>query len=255
MYYIFIYYIYVYKTNNIIGEHGSSALPHPYSFTKNDEKFINMHWGIDLGSEDLTKELSQSLGCGAMIAKVSRLFVDLNRPLNSTTLFRDIADNKPVDLNLSITEEEKNKRLNLVYHPFHNALSETIKEITNNNNNSLKVLLSIHSFTDNYEGKKRSLEIGVLYDDDNDYNLAKNLCEYLKATKDNYKVDLNLPWSGKDGYMYSVQKHSKPTNNNNNSIIKPLMIEARQDLLINPEWRKQLVNHLSLFFKEKRHHQ
>jgi predicted N-formylglutamate amidohydrolase len=43
--------------------------------------------------------LSAAVAAPAVIAQFSRLLVDANRPLDSPTLFRDVADGQPVHLN------------------------------------------------------------------------------------------------------------------------------------------------------------
>ena len=48
---------------------------------------------------ELTRELSAAVAAPAVIAQFSRLLVDANRPLDSPTLFRDVADGQPVHLN------------------------------------------------------------------------------------------------------------------------------------------------------------
>jgi len=58
-----------------------------------------------------------------------------------------------------------------------------------------------------------------------------------------YKARPNEPWSGKQGFMYSADMHAKAHN------AEALMIEARQDLLVQDAWRAQLVQHLAKILK------
>ena len=44
---------------------------------------------------------------------------------------------------------------------------------------------------------------------------------------------LNQPWSGKDGFMYAVDNVATATR-------KAVMIEFRQDLVVDPEWRARV---------------
>jgi predicted N-formylglutamate amidohydrolase len=189
---------------------------------------------------ELTRELSAAVAAPAVIAQFSRLLVDANRPLDSPTLFRDTADGAPVHMNQGIalkahahttahahapmreeiaslhlvlvddvvglcvrtraqtglSEEEKEKRLQACYYPYHRALSELERKVMPD------FILSLHSYTNNYEGQVRSqpttqsarrhthsparhgvafvlrvqprvVEVGVLYDEDED--LAKTI--------------------------------------------------------------------------------
>lgn len=45
------------------------------------------------------EELAASLSCTAILAKFSRLYIDVNRPLSSNTLIRPTADDIPIELN------------------------------------------------------------------------------------------------------------------------------------------------------------
>lgn len=155
--------------------------------------------------------MSAAIAAPAVIAKFSRLLVDANRPLDSPTLFRDTADGQPIHFNRGknlsarayprdshtflilppdLSEEEKEKRLERCYYPYHKAVSDVQRQVMPD------FILSLHSYTDNYEGQvplldlacskrpqgliplllqKRVVEVGVLYDEDED--LAKKMKE------------------------------------------------------------------------------
>ena len=75
----------------------------------------------------------------------------------------------------------------------------------------------------------RSMEVGVLFDHDEDVGLWA--AEWLKQTGLN--VVVNEPYSGKNGLMYSPQKHAAKNHR------KTIELEIRQDLLGNEAWRQQ----------------
>jgi len=52
---------------------------------------------------------------------------------------------------------------------------------------------------------------------------------------------LNEPWSGLEGFMHSVESHAKKLEN---SRTQSLMIEVRQDLILDTQWRHKLVESL-----------
>ena len=53
-----------------------------------------------------------------------------------------------------------------------------------------------------------------------------------------YDARLNEPWSGKEGFMFSADWHARDHG------ARALMIEVRQDLLIQPEWRARFLPQL-----------
>jgi len=152
-------------------------------------------------------------------------------------MFRDIADGKPVMLNKEINQQEKESRIQKFYTPYHKELQYLGSII------KPALILSIHSFTPEYEGQKRTVEIGVLYNVHE--QPAKLLNDHL--CKLGYESRLNEPWSGKEGFMYAASSLQNDTTR------KALMLEFRQDLLIQETWREKMVQHLASFFVKNSH--
>jgi len=208
-------------------EHGGTELPPGRPWHASDLRLKETHWSTDIGAGDFARDLSSRIRVPALVHNFSRLIIDVNRPLDSPTLFRDIADGIPIELNQGITATERQRRIDRYYRPYHEELSY----LTNLLNPSL--ILSLHSFTDNYEGKTRDVEVGVLFNEHE--NLALEFEAFFREK--GYKVKLNEPWSGKEGFMYAVSQVESEEN-------KGIMLEFRQDLLLKEEWRLQLLNNL-----------
>jgi len=210
-------------------EHASQRLPPPWKWPHQDNWLIGTHWSHDLGSEACGLELAELFGCPLLLSRFSRLLIDPNRPLNSNTLFRETADGKMIFLNQQIKEEEKKTRINLLYKSYHEKLQQLTFDL------KPQIIVSLHSFTPVYESNPRHIEIGVLYNQDK--SLAQEVSDQFRSYQ--YESRLNEPWSGRDGFMYAVEnacQHSK--------ISKPIMLEFRQDLLTNAQWRTDLVSRL-----------
>jgi predicted N-formylglutamate amidohydrolase len=62
------------------------------------------HWGVDIGAEEVAVNLANRFASPVLIARVSRLLIDYNRPLSSDTLIRTHCDGIPVDFNQHLTE-------------------------------------------------------------------------------------------------------------------------------------------------------
>jgi len=155
-----------------------------------------MHWAVDLGAEEFTREFSERLSAPALLSRVSRLVVDVNRPLNSDTLMRNRADGKPIALNSNIKPHEFEDRISKYYLPYHNMLKEAVKRY------SPHFVIAIHSFTPEYEGQQRAVEVGVLFKRAQDEPHARDLCAMLRDA--GIRAELNEPWSGVEGFMYAV---------------------------------------------------
>ncbi len=103
-------------------EHATNRLPAPYQWAREDEAIANMHWAVDHGAAEFTRELAAVTNSPALLARFSRLLVDCNRPLTSETLFRSVADSRPVALNTDLADFDRGERLRRFYEPYHRAL-------------------------------------------------------------------------------------------------------------------------------------
>jgi len=163
-------------------EHASNVLPNNLQpHWRWDEKDLendlpNQHWAIDLGAFDFTMDILHAMyefnssqldgrtpdgtGCAkGVCAEFSRLLLDCNRPFGTDTMFRKECDGNVIKFNQNLEEGEKQTRKKMFFDAYHAAISEIVKE------EQPKVVFSIHSFNPIYEGSKREMEVGVLFDD------------------------------------------------------------------------------------------
>jgi predicted N-formylglutamate amidohydrolase len=168
----------------------------------------------------------------AVLSRFSRLLIDPNRPLDSDTLFRQNADGRQVHLNQALLGPDRQERIDRFYHPYHAAVDAMVARSRGD------TVFSIHTFTDNYEGDARVLELGVLFDDDEEP--AHRLIRHLERA--GFQVLANEPWSGKDGLAYSPVRHAKEHGR------CALEIEARQDLIVQEDFAQRLAEALASHF-------
>ena len=213
-------------------EHAGKDLPHPWSWPDEDTWIRTTHWACDIGAAGFTRRLARSLSAPAVLSKFSRLLVDPNRPLDSDTLFRTEADGRPIALNQSLDEEERQRRIDGFYGPYHEAVSAMVKR------SRAEIVFGVHTFTPHYEGNSRSLELGVLFD--HDEALARNLVDHLRRA--GFVTAPNEPYSGKNGLAYSPVLHAQEFERN------ALEIEARQDLIVEESFAGRLAAALERFF-------
>ena len=90
----------------------------------------------------------------------------------------------------------------------------------------------------NYEGNSRALEVGVLFDRDDE--LAHDLVTHLQRA--GFIAAPNEPYSGKEGLAYSPVLHADEFGRH------ALEIEARQDLIRDEAFAARLAGALQGFF-------
>jgi len=218
-------------------EHGSEALPLGFALEGGDAWLRGTHWAFDLGAAELTRELAERLGAGAVVAGFSRLVVDPNRPLDSDTLVRDVAEGRTIAMNDDVDAGSLERRLAL-WRAYHVALDRLFLA------SRAPLALSVHSFTPVYEGAVREVEVGVLFD--REEALAAELCARFREA--GFEARLNEPYSGKLGLIYSVSAHAAVSGR------RALELELRQDLAVRPEVRARVVAVLASFAHEVAEH-
>ena len=129
-------------------EHASSDLPPGYSWGNSSAKdtgtaaLAQSHWAFDPGARDLTLERAAASGAPAVLSRWSRLFCDVNRPLASVTLMRELCDGRSVALNAEMGSAERQRRIHESWVPSHVALGE----VTNGLGPGGVLVVSLHSF-------------------------------------------------------------------------------------------------------------
>ncbi|HSN82545.1 MAG TPA: N-formylglutamate amidohydrolase [Polyangiales bacterium] len=213
-------------------EHASAELPEPWTWPEEDRWLVETHWASDIGAAAFTRRVARLMNAPAILSRFSRLLIDPNRPLDADTLFRTNADGKTVHLNRALLDADRQRRIDEFYQPYHAAVRAMVER------SRADTVFSIHTFTDNYEGDARVLELGVLFDDDEEP--AYELIRHLEAA--GFHVLANEPWSGKDGLAYSPVRHAREFGR------CALEIEARQDLIVDEAFAARLAAALAGFF-------
>ena len=210
----------------LTAEHASADLPDGWAWSAEDAWLVSTHWAVDLGIAEVTRRLAAAVAAPAVLATFSRLLVDPNRELSRPDLFRQVADGKLIHLNAQLTEEERHRRIERLYVPYHNAVDEVVNATPG------AFVLSMHSFTPLYEGTRRPMELAVLFDEEEALGLI--LAEAL--AEGGWKVAVNEPYSGKEGLIYSAHRHAEEAGR------PALEIEVRQDLATDSSQLPALVD-------------
>lgn len=179
------------------------------------DRFSHAAW--DPGARELTRKLSQALDAPAVMSTVSRLVYDCNRPPEAPSAMPEKSEVIEVPGNVGLTPEDRAERTKMVYEPFCQAVSGVL-----DGRDADTVVITVHSFTPIYFGKKRSVELGLLHDTDS--RLVDAMLEQPKAFN-GFNVARNEPYGPADGVTHSLKLHALPRGMAN------VMIEVRNDLI------------------------
>lgn len=197
----------------IVADHASNHVPAAIELGIGSDA-LQQHIAIDIGVADVTRALCESLGCGAVLAGVSRLVIDFNREEDAAGLIPTISDGVAIPGNVGVDAEA---RLAAFYRPYHAAITRTIDAIAR------PFILSLHSFTPSLASRpeeQRPWEIGVLYNTDD--RAARLAIPMLAET--GLCVGDQLPYAGT--LLNATMNHHAEARG-----IPYLGIEMRQDLV------------------------
>ncbi|MEM9708581.1 MAG: N-formylglutamate amidohydrolase [Pseudomonadota bacterium] len=198
-------------------EHASSHIPDEFQDLGLSAVDQGRHIAWDPGALETAKQMAIRLDAALIHSTVSRLIYDCNRPPEAEDAIPAISEETKIPGNVGLSDQDKKARLDRFYRPFARRLSQLVDA------RSETVLVTIHSFTPNYRGQARSVEIGILHDDDT--RLADALLEVARG----YNTQRNAPYGPEDGVLHTLRLHALPHGHLN------VMIEIRNDLIATSE--------------------
>ncbi len=200
----------------LVCEHASSLIPETYANLGLAEQDQLSHAARDPGAMAVAMHLSKVLDAVLVASGVSRLVYDCNRPPSAPDAMPARSEVVEVPGNVDLSSDEKAKRVAAYYLPFRDELRARIQAI------ATPVIVTIHSFTPVYHGKRRSVEIGILHDTDT--RLADAMLKRANWHV-SFEVKRNAPYGASDGVTHTLQEHAIKEGHLN------VMLEIRNDLI------------------------
>src|SRR5262249_11345691 len=146
----------------LLCEHASNHIPEEYDGLGLKQNDLERHIAWDIGAARLTRTLSHTLDAAAFLGCYSRLLVDLNRPLHVPASRAARSEDTDIPGNNNVEDMEVERRATSIFHPFHDRVAVHIDKRVRERRTTR--ILSVHSFTPVYRGKKRPWHAGVLFD-------------------------------------------------------------------------------------------
>ena len=180
-------------------EHAGNEIPEEYQkYFLNAGSILNSHRGYDPGALELFCFL-QDLADYSFYCSTSRLLIELNRSLHHPRLFSEFTKN--------LSSTEKKNLLDRLYLPYRNSIENYISETIKKGEKVVHV--SVHSFSQELDGKVRNADVGLLFDPSR--TVEKNFCRIFKKqlllAGPQFKVRFNYPYLGKaDGFTTYLRK-------------------------------------------------
>ena len=204
----------------LLCDHAGNAFPDGYGTLGMPSSELARHIAYDIGAAGVTRELARLLAAPAVLSRYSRLLIDLNRGLDDPTLVMRLSDGAIIPGNRDIDEVERARRVERYFRPYHTAVTASLDACSATGRTP--VIVSMHSFTDQWKGVPRPWHVGVLWDA-GDARIALPLLAALRAEGDLVVGD-NEPYRGHlEGdtlWQHGLQRG-----------LPHVLIEIRQDLI------------------------
>lgn len=213
-------------------EHASNR-PVGVTPSADDQALLDEHWGYDIGIARVCERLAELCDSVAVLSDFSRLVIDPNRPLDHETLVVDKCGDQPVSFNRDLSLAEMKHRIETLYVPYHDAIDRTARARLAR---GPAHLVSMHSFTPEWFGNKRAMEIGILFDEHVVH--AERIEAAMKA--EGFAVALNEPYSGMASlFVYSILRHGRANG------VPFIEIEVRNDLIREPAMADRVAERIA----------
>jgi len=201
----------------LVCEHASAAIPRSLGTMglAAGDRLSHAVW--DPGAETLARRLSRALDAPLVLARVSRIVCDCNRPPQRDDAMPARVETIGIPGNRGLSATERARRARAVYAPFHRAVTDALDRFK-----APPALVTVHSFTPVWHGVARAAEIGLLHDAD-----ATLAGAMLRAAGGAFRTELNVPYSARDGVTHTLARHATARG------LASVMIEVRNDLLAN----------------------
>ena len=195
-----------------------------------DPADMERHIAYDIGADGLASALAEHLDAPAVFANFSRLVIDPNRGEDDPTILMKLYDGTIIPGNRHADDAERERRLDLCYRPYHDAVAQLAARRDDT------VIVSIHSFTRQFRGRApRPWHVGILYNSDE--RLTRPLINRLRAEPDLCIGD-NEPYDGAlegDAIERHAITHGRPN----------VLIELRNDLIAEIHHQKDWATRLT----------
>ena len=184
-------------------EHADRRVPSAYlHLFSEDPSVLTTHRAYDIGIMKLAKTVAGILHRPLFTYYISRLLIDPNRSLNNPDLFSGFSK--------TLSRTEKEQLIQAFYHPYRELVTQHIRQQIQDGRQVIH--LSLHSFTPELHGQKRTADIGILYDPcrPREKSLAIVLQDTLKRIT-GLRLRRNYPYRGNaDGFTTTLRRTYHP---------------------------------------------
>lgn len=175
-------------------EHASWTLP-PGVELGVDDPVLRSQASWDPGAYEIAAAIGEDVGLPVHTGAFSRMWVDLNRPVEHPDVIPRLSYGVPVPGNTDLSADERAARLATYHAPYWQAVR---RDVDGRLARGGCMHLSVHSFDPALDPERRTYDLGVLFDPGRPFeaDLAERLLFELRGA--GFAVRANQPYRGTD---------------------------------------------------------
>lgn len=217
----------------VVCDHASAVVPDRYGSLGLDAQTLSAHVAWDIGAAQVARLLAGHLGCGAVLAGISRLVIDCNRQPGDPSSIPARTCDVIVPGNAQVDDAEAEFRAESWFWPYHREIGTQLSRLLRHG--PVPAMVSVHSFTPTMGGFQRPWHVGVLWNRDG--RMALPVIDALRQVP-GVCVGDNQPYSGRE-INYTLDTHAGAAG------LPHVSFEIRQDLVADDqgcrEWAELLA--------------
>ncbi|QDT06223.1 N-formylglutamate amidohydrolase [Rubripirellula lacrimiformis] len=140
-------------------EHGGNEVPPEYAVhfaSPGAQADLRSHRGYDPGALVAAESLAKHLGCRLIASTTTRLLVDLNRSESNPGIWSKYCTD--------LDEPGRDQLLSQYYRPYRADVLQCVSDFVRDGRSVIH--LSVHTFTKRFQGDRRDVDLGILFDPD-----------------------------------------------------------------------------------------
>jgi predicted N-formylglutamate amidohydrolase len=220
----------------VVCEHASNHVPENLNCLGINDEVLQSHVAWDPGALGVAQHMATVFSAPLVQGEISRLVYDCNRPPEAEDAIPARSEIHDIPGNMNLTPDQRQQRIDWVYEPFRVALADEIAS----RQSTLRLMITVHSFTPEYRGQKRDVEIGILHGDDARFAQAMMVTQPGGSP---YLTMLNQPYSAADGVAHTLDLHGTA------NALPSVMLEIRNDLITTGTKQVKMANMLAAWIQ------
>ncbi len=223
----------------LICEHAGNCIPRSLGGLGLDEDTRRSHAAWDPGALQVAKRMSERLAAPLVWQRYSRLVYDCNRPPEAESAMPAKSEIYGIPGNARLTDAGRQARIDAIYRPFHDHVAALLNRFKESGRRP--AIVTVHSFTPIFHGRRREVELGFLHDAD------ARLADAMLAGSEHWSelvIRRNQPYGPDDGVTHTLRRHGIARG------LPNVMIEIRNDLIDTPERQSAMADRLSTLMQD-----